>query len=465
MSGENIIEYAKKYFPENGNAGNLASITGIYKHKEAEREKLFNNMQMHLELIRDALFNPANPAYAPVDVGKLPSSVQQMLMPDFLGFFGRGWRFTVDLELSARRSFENDEVIWFYRAVGQAPILDNWHRRRLEIYAIHQRKMRYSLPSNGGHGVFVFEMGSDWNSPYDEELIDEGHDLEDKSASWERLKKASEASLRFLEPPKEEFIAPPQALPFIEEPADKGGHLWNGYIFLGTNIRDGKPYWKKIDQFQHHLIVGISGYGKSVFLNQVLQGIRFNSECYERVYLVDLKGGVELVEYEDYGEQFKVKFRYEELPGLVQELVDLMNERLDWMRENRVKKWGGKRILFMVDEYAQIALQSFEGKEEKAAHARLLANLNKLSMLGRSVGVLLWIQLQKATTDMMDSSFRNNLQAQVCFRVSSRLAAASLFGEAKDLEIDPTRLRRGQCIYYDDASGETVYLQAHMRQG
>jgi hypothetical protein len=105
-----------------------------------------------------------------------------------------------------------------------------------------------------------------------------------------------------------------------------------------------------------------------VFLNQVLQGIKHNPEYFETVYLVDLKGGVELVEYEDVSNQFKVKFRYEELHELVQELVDTMNQRLDWMRENRVKKWTGKRILFMVDEFAQIALQSPETKEEKAAH-------------------------------------------------------------------------------------------------
>ena len=188
-----------------------------------------------------------------------------------------------------------------------------------------------------------------------------------------------------------------------------------------------------------------------------------NIDRYEKVYLVDLKGGVELIEYLDYGDKFEVRYRYEELPELVASLCRLMEERLDQMREARVKKWTGARILFVVDEYAQIALQSPDGKEAKAVHARLLSDLNRLSMLGRAVGVLLWIQLQKSTVDVIESSFRNNLQAQVCFRVQSRLNAAGLFGEAKDLEIDPVRLRRGQCIYYDDATGETVYLQAHMR--
>lgn len=461
MDGQNIVDYANKYFPHD---------TWIVKHLAAvwghgtDRDKILKNIEAHLEYIRDALFNTANPAYAMVDFSLLPMPVKQALLPDMLGLYSKTFRYKLDVRSTAQSAFEDDEVCIAFNCVGGGPVLDDWHRRRWEINAIMDYNMRCSVRKEGA-GVWLFEMGAPFVSPYDDYWRDEGFNpLGGRDDSWDKLKEVAEAvEKRFAGPPVEEFIAPPPSLLFREESAEHGGHLWRDYIFLGTNIRDGKPYWKKLADFQHHLIVGISGYGKSVFLNQVLQGVRYNADRFEKVYLVDLKGGVELVEYEDYGEQFQVFFRYEELHQLVQGLVDLMNARLDAMREKRVKKWTGKRILFMVDEFAQIALQSPETKEEKAAHARLLSNLNKLSMLGRGAGVLLWIQLQKATTDVMDSSFRNNLQAQVCFRVANRLAAAMLFGEAKDLEIDPTRLRRGQCIYYDDATGETVYLQGHMR--
>ena len=459
MSGANIIEYANKYFKD----GCLTYATAMQYHSdEKSRRGYFANMEAHLEKIRDALFNPANPAYAPVDLYKLPKPVRMALLPDFLGLYGKGWRYRVDIRHSAVESARMNANVWYYNAVGMAPRLDDWFRRRVDINGLMEGKQRVDLPPNGV-GVFVFESGLDWSSPYDDEYENEGYYFNDWDG-WPNLKeKAKEAEKLFVAPPEPEFIAPPEHLPFLAKPANDGGHLHRGYIFLGTNIRDGKPYWKSIDGFQHHLIVGMSGYGKSVFLNQFLQGVRHNIDRYEKVYLVDLKGGVELIEYLDYGDKFEVRYRYEELPELVASLCRLMEERLDQMREARVKKWTGARILFVVDEYAQIALQSPDGKEAKAVHARLLSDLNRLSMLGRAVGVLLWIQLQKSTVDVIESSFRNNLQAQVCFRVQSRLNAAGLFGEAKDLEIDPVRLRRGQCIYYDDATGETVYLQAHMR--
>lgn len=460
MTGSNIIEYANKYF---GNAC-LTFATAMAYHSDKEKFVPYcRNMEQHLEIIRDALFNPSNPAYSPVDIGSIPAPVRYALLPDFLGFYGKGYRFKVDLVISAEKSSDLDETIWFYRAIGMAPRLDDWHRRRIDINGMMGGDKRVCL-SNDGTGVFVFDMCSEWSSPYDDQLIAEGWELYDGVERWKNLKEdAIKAEQLFSGPPVEEFIAPPEHLPFISRHSSQGGHLHEGHLFLGTNIRDGKPYWKAIDTFQHHLIVGMSGYGKSVFLNQLLQGVRFNIDRYEAVYLVDLKGGVELIEYADYGEKFHVRYRYEELHDLVSGLCQMMDDRLNIMRDQRVKKWTGKRILFVVDEYAQIALQVPDSKEAKAAHVRLLANLNRLSMLGRAVGVVLWIQLQKSTTDVIDSSFRNNLQAQVCFRVQSRLNAAGLFGEAKDLEIDPVRLRRGQCIYYDDATGETVYLQAHMR--
>lgn len=463
MGPENIIEYANKYFGgDEYTSLRRATALHYYEGDVKKRNAYFRNMQTHLEKIRDALFNPTNPAYSPVDLHRLPPSVRKALLPDFLGFYGKGYRYVCDLEHSGKESARVDAEVWYYGAVGQAPKLDDFFRRRNDINGLMEGKMRVDLPPNGV-GVFVFEAGLDWHSPFDDDYENEGYEF-DRWQRWPNIKaSADEAVKLFSVPPEDEFIAPPPLLPFLAKPATEGGHLHSGYLFLGTNIRDGKPYWKAIDTFQHHLIVGMSGYGKSVFLNQLLQGVRHNIDRYEAVYLVDLKGGVELIEYADYGDKFHVRYRYEDLPELVASLCQMMDERLDQMRENRVKKWSGNRILFVVDEYAQIALQVAESKEDKAAHSRLLANLNRLSMLGRAVGVLLWIQLQKSTTDVIDSSFRNNLQAQICFRVQSRLNAAGLFGEAKDLEIDPVRLKRGQCIYYDDATGETVYLQAHMR--
>jgi hypothetical protein len=142
-----------------------------------------------------------------------------------------------------------------------------------------------------------------------------------------------------------------------------------------------------------------------------------------------------------------------------------MDQRLLAMRTELRRSWRGPRVFFIVDEFAQIQLWPVTTREEKAVHDRLIANLNKLAMLGRAVGIVIIAAIQKATTDVMDSSFRANLQTQVCFRVANRLMAASMFGSTEDLKLDPIALPRGWCIYHDPTVGETRYLQVHVAPG
>jgi hypothetical protein len=470
MKGDDIINYANKYFKDG-----VIYPVGAYwfKHGRDEAVKIIPNVLAHLDHIRNAAFDMKGEGFTPLEYSRLPPAVKKALLPDLLGFYGKGWRYRLDLETSIHYSHEFNMVIWSFEALGQAPILDNWHKRRKEICAIMGEEVRYDISSDGIN-VHVFPMGLEqWDSPYDEELFgfDEDGDPngpwqwgvtflpdDDDYETW-----ACEKNTFTPEEVETEYL--PEVLPFVERQwtAEHGGHLAKGYIFFGTNVQSGKMYWKKIDKLSHHLVMGISGYGKSVFLNQVLQGVRYNAELFERVYLVDMKGGVELIEY--HGESvFQVLYRYDDLCDVVAEIVALMDARLEEMRNRKSRKFSGKRILFVVDEYAQIQLHRVSDKEAKAKHENLLAGLNRLSMLGRAVGVTLWAQLQKGTTDVMDSSFRTNLQAQVCFRVPNRLTAASMFGSADELPEDPTKLDRGQFIYFDDATGETVCLQAHIRQ-
>ena len=80
--------------------------------------------------------------------------------------------------------------------------------------------------------------------------------------------------------------------------------------------------------------------------------------------------------------------------------------------------------------------------------------------MGRGVGIRLIAQLQKATTDVMDSSFKENLQSRICFRVSTNLSVANVFASSKELPADALMLKKGQFIFYDDSKAQTVVLQS-----
>lgn len=236
-----------------------------------------------------------------------------------------------------------------------------------------------------------------------------------------------------------------------------------GEVTFGTDLMTGKVVSLKAASIPHLLIMGTSGFGKSVFLHQLVAQLLYApAEEVERITLVDLKGGVEFVKYASGDGRVCTVWKFDEVVEVVDELVAVMEARQLEMLEKRWRTYKGRRIFFVVDEFAQIQLYPVEGKDGKAAHAKLLGNLNRLSMLGRSAGIVIVAAIQKATTDVMDSSFRTNLQGQVCFRVPNRLAAASMFGTVDDLRFDPVALPRGQYIFYDPTVGETRYLQAHV---
>lgn len=248
----------------------------------------------------------------------------------------------------------------------------------------------------------------------------------------------------------------PDVIPLTTE------HRVANRLFFGYDVLASKPYYVNLADMTHMLVAGISGMGKSVFLNQLIQGFLFNIARIDAVFLVDLKGGVELFPYEKASDRIHVIYQMENLYEVVSSLLRILHKRLDWMREHGHRKWPGHHLFFVVDEYAQIQLYEPADKEDKNRHRGLLNGLNKLSTMGRAVGIRIIAQLQKATTDVMDSSFRNNLQSKACFRVSNNLTTASVFGSSDDLPADALTLKRGQFILYDDSQAQTVVLQACM---
>jgi ABC-type multidrug transport system fused ATPase/permease subunit len=73
--------------------------------------------------------------------------------------------------------------------------------------------------------------------------------------------------------------------------------LKKGKIFFGKGLKSGNIYIK-IPEITHFLVVGQSGAGKSVFQNLLINQFVYNlKNGIEELYLVDLKGGVEFLQY------------------------------------------------------------------------------------------------------------------------------------------------------------------------
>ena len=376
----------------------------------------------------------------------LPLWLRFALMPDLCGLNVGGvrrWRLRYIQDTPGLPSFAE------YEPLSVAPELARWPKIAPQIQALFGLYVQFNQDTHGNVDVYFSQTAGERDGQFLTWVPDSALALDGEGAT------------------ETADMLPYEPLPFVPTPFlqdGSGGHLMDGWVYFGDQFLDRQAggHWLKIEDLTHFLVMGTSGFGKSVFLNQMLQGVRHNLSRFDQVLLVDLKGGVELWPYQALGAEFRVVYRFEDLAQWITALVTTIEDRLDLMRERGERNWSGKKTLLVIDEYAQIQLSPEASKEQRQAKQELLANLNKISMLGRAAGVLIWAQLQKGTSDVMDSSFRANLASQVCFKVPNKLTAAGMFGATDELMVDPVKLPKGRFILFDASKGETYYLQARV---
>jgi DNA segregation ATPase FtsK/SpoIIIE-like protein len=236
-----------------------------------------------------------------------------------------------------------------------------------------------------------------------------------------------------------------------------------GQVTLGVDLITGEPVRLAFANMMHTQVVGISGFGKSTFLQSLLQQCLALGDELEKIFVIDLKG----TDFTHLAcERLEVVFDFDKVCDLVDCLFAEMERRLTLMRGNGDRKWPAGRLLVVIDEFAQIMFQGVDlsdaqAKQKKAlaVQQRLVSTLCRLGMLGRAAGITLVCATQKPTADAIPTQLRANLDAAVMFR-SSRLMASSIFGGEANLKFDPIDLPRGHAIAFLD--GDVRYLKSYV---
>jgi DNA segregation ATPase FtsK/SpoIIIE-like protein len=251
------------------------------------------------------------------------------------------------------------------------------------------------------------------------------------------------------------------SLPPILQLAD-ASPKW-GHITFGVDLITGLPVRVAFADMMHTQIAGVSGFGKSTFLQSLLQQCLDLGDELDKIFVIDLKG----TDFNHLAcERLEVVFDWDKVCELIDCLFCEMERRLALMREGNQRKWPDGRLLVVIDEFAQIMFRGVDPnasaaaqKKAQAVQANLISTLCRLGMLGRAAGITLICATQKPTADAIPTQLRANLDAAVMFR-SSRLMASSVFGGDADLKFDPIDLPRGHAIAFLD--GEVRYLKSYV---
>jgi S-DNA-T family DNA segregation ATPase FtsK/SpoIIIE len=208
----------------------------------------------------------------------------------------------------------------------------------------------------------------------------------------------------------------------------------------------------------HLLIGGTTGSGKSEALNTILAGLtKHYSEKELQLQLIDPKS-TELLQFEDVPHLIgTIGYEAEEAISLLQNAVDEMQARYVRFREvktNSLPKFNQLSKLedrlpwwvIVLDEYADLTSDATDKKQIEAL-------LKRLAQKARAAGIHVIIATQKPSSEVISTSLRSNLPAQLALRVKSAIESRVIMDESGAETLN------GKGDAFFKANGELIRIQ------
>lgn len=181
---------------------------------------------------------------------------------------------------------------------------------------------------------------------------------------------------------------------------------------LTTNILDSA----------HTLIAGATGCGKSVLIHHVICEALQQPTARGELYLIDLKRGVELCEYEKLPHVARFAIDVPQALDALDNAITIMTRRLDAMRAHGDKLYPGRDLWIVIDELAFL-LQS--------ARKQALPKLTLISQQGRAAKVHLICCSQnpgRSQKSGIPAEIQQNFTLKVALHCSTAIESRQVIG-------------------------------------
>lgn len=218
--------------------------------------------------------------------------------------------------------------------------------------------------------------------------------------------------------------------------------LKQNQFYIGEN-KQGILY-TEFQKLPHLMIAGTTGAGKSVFFKQVLAGL-LTSTDHLQVYFVDLKNGLEAVDFKE-APNVAIAKNTEEAAYFLRKLVSEMNKRFSYLETKGYKSIDPKRdkldrIIVAVDEASELYSDKLKSDPDYELSTEVQALTNSIARLGRAAGIHLILATQKVNKESINTIIQENISARMCFKMNTLQGSLQVLGHkgATELSNNPGR--------------------------
>jgi S-DNA-T family DNA segregation ATPase FtsK/SpoIIIE len=246
---------------------------------------------------------------------------------------------------------------------------------------------------------------------------------------------------------------------------------WNyeeGLLRPGTwEVPIGKNHkgilYHDFEKYCHLLCGGVTRFGKTVFMKEVMNTLILNNPQDVEIYVLDLKAGLEFYKYKSLPQVKEVACDVFESAELLNQITQDLKKRELHFREkgytNIIETPIKKRTYVFVDEGAELSPNIVKTKDAKKYAEFCQAALSEIARIGGGLGYRLIYATQYPTKEAVPMQVKMNIVARLSFVCASQVSSRVLLDEigAESLPSIPGRAiylvekkRTVQVPYIDD---------------
>lgn len=197
-------------------------------------------------------------------------------------------------------------------------------------------------------------------------------------------------------------------------------------VFGATRDRN-KLVFHDFEKIPHLCLGGATRYGKSNLINCIINAFIRQQPDNVKLHLIDLKGGVELCDYENIKQTVSIAYEPEEALETLEKAYNLMRKKQEILKKAGKKKVEDagitERHFIIIDEVGELNPDEAVSKEDKYLKKECQKYMSQISRLGAGLGFRLILATQYGTGDIIPRQCKQNSDAKLCFRVQSGVAS------------------------------------------